>query len=87
MAWVIARRTRTSENGFLELLSASTTSFVVSPRMTWRFALRRTTSTDSGARPNAITSMSPAWSAARAAFASGMKRNVTRSSFGRPLTW
>ena len=86
MACVIARRTRTSENGFFELFSARITSFVVSPWISWRFGERRTTSTDSGPRPNAITSMSPAWSAARAALASGMNRNVTRSSFGKPLT-
>ena len=83
----MARRTRTSENGFFELFIARITSFVVSPRITWKRGVLRTTSTDSGPRPNAITSTSPALSAASAALGSGMNRNVTRSSFGRPLTW
>ena len=87
MAWVRARRTRTSVKGLRELFIAMTTSLVVSPTMTLNRASRLRSEMCSGPRPKSEASTSPAFSAAIAAFGSAMKRKVTRSSLGRPFTW
>jgi hypothetical protein len=83
----MARRTRTSVYGLRELFMERMTSLVVSPLITWKRASFRRSCTCSGPSPKSEASTSPALSAASTALGSVTKRNVTRSSLGRPFTW